>query len=394
MKAQIVMILQVEMDHPMNYEFVQRIRNIIQNDNEDEQIDFKQEWHSDNERLLHDILCFANTVHNLDCFIIIGVSDDKKIIGVSNINRKKQADLLDMLANINFAGDYTPKVSVDTLSYGDKDIDILTIHNSLEVPFYIKKKPNGYKYIQEGFIYVRRGDKNTPMCQNASLPDIEMLWKKRLGLTLPPLEQICKRLENKLEWTSGMEGYYNAYKPEFQLIYDHDDEDVHLKGEFYVYTQMNSSFSYNNIKIMFNTTVLSRFQLISLDSGRYTTPVPDWEYLGRDEHMKPLYIYKYYLKDSFCYQLQQFLYDEDNSEEVYAKERFDEVILYFDNSVEKESFEAFVLASEDSMSKYFEEAESYYFTIDSGNEMLNKESKRRLSFGLALNKALKQYRNG
>jgi predicted HTH transcriptional regulator len=54
--------------------------------------DYKQEWHSDNERLLLDILCFANTVHKKDCYLIIGVADNGDIIGLNknSPNRKNQ----------------------------------------------------------------------------------------------------------------------------------------------------------------------------------------------------------------------------------------------------------------------------------------------------------------
>ncbi|WP_227551589.1 ATP-binding protein [Metabacillus sediminilitoris] len=44
---------------------------------------YKQVWHKDNERLLHDILCFANTVHDRDCYIMVGISDDGKVIGLN-----------------------------------------------------------------------------------------------------------------------------------------------------------------------------------------------------------------------------------------------------------------------------------------------------------------------
>jgi hypothetical protein len=376
----------------MNYDLAEKIENAILSGKENDQYDFKQEWHSDNERLLHDILCFANTLHNYDCYIIFGVSDAHMIIGVTESHRKKQVDVLDMLANVGFAGDYTPSISVDAVSIMDKEIDVLTIINSFDVPYYVKKKPTSYTNIHEGYIYVRHGDKNTPINQNASMPDIEMLWKKRLGLTMPPLEQIRQRLINKPEWVSNEAGYYNVYKPDFQLLYQEDAEDERLKEEFYVYTQYNSRFLYSNIVIMFNTTVLNCIQLISLDSGRYTTPVPSWGFLGKDEHMEPLYIYKYYLKNSFAYQLQQFLYDEGNSEQVEARRRYDDVILYFDDETERELFEAYVQKNRIIMLGYLEEADKHYYTLDTSNQSANAESRKRLSMGLALNKALSQFR--
>ncbi len=45
----------------------EKIYKLISKKTEGDYWDFKQEWHKDNERLLHDILCFANTVHDRDC---------------------------------------------------------------------------------------------------------------------------------------------------------------------------------------------------------------------------------------------------------------------------------------------------------------------------------------
>ena len=66
--------------------------------------DFKQEWHEKTEDLLKDIICFANTVHDEDCFIIFGIADDLSITGMAG-ERKKQADIIDTISNLSFAGD-------------------------------------------------------------------------------------------------------------------------------------------------------------------------------------------------------------------------------------------------------------------------------------------------
>ncbi|MED3089731.1 AlbA family DNA-binding domain-containing protein [Bacillus toyonensis] len=163
----------------MNHNIVKKVKNLILSKSEGDYWDFKQEWHKDNERLLHDILCFVNTVHDRDCYIIIGVSDNGEIIGINEDNRRKQADILDWLSNTVFAGDNTPEVKVDTIEIEGKEIDILTIFNSYNVPYYLKSKSNKYRNIKEGYIYTRVGDKNTPINQNASIQQIEMLWKKK-----------------------------------------------------------------------------------------------------------------------------------------------------------------------------------------------------------------------
>lgn len=356
--------------------------------------DFKQEWHKDNERLLHDILCFANTVHGTDCYIIIGVSDDGEIIGLNDENRVKQVAILDLLSNTVFAGDNTPEIKVETIKIDDKEIDILTVFNSYNVPFYLKKKSKRYSNIKEGYIYTRIGDKNTPISQNANMQQIEMLWKKRLGLTQPPLNQIVIRLQNKSEWVENNGTHYNIYKPEFKLVEEYDDDEYDRRsGEFYVYSQTNSKFMYKNLKIMCNETVLEHFQLVILDSGRFKTPIPTWGYVGRDQWgINHKYSYKYYLKDSIAYELQQFFFDDEDMEEVYAKRNLDEVVLYFENEEEKFSFESYVERILTILESYTAGAEQVHFTVDTGNNRESEVNKYRLSVGLALNKAFQDFK--
>lgn len=378
----------------MNYTSLEsKIKNLIDRKSEGEYWDFKQEWYKDNERLLHDILCFANTVHDRDCYLIIGVSDTGEIVGVSEENRRKQVHILDLLSNTVFAGDNIPEIRLDTIEIEGKEIDVLTIFNSYTVPYYLKTKCKKYNNIREGYIYTRIGDRNTPINQNASIQQIEMLWKKRLGLTQPPLIQIVNRLKNKSEWIENDGTHYNIYKPEFKLVEEYDDDDDNKTGQFYVYSQYNSKFLYKNLKIMCNETVLKEFELVVLDSGKYKTAVPKWGYAGYDEwRHNHKYTYKYFLKDSIDYKLQQFFFDTENEEEVYAKRRFDEVILYYENDEEKSAFEFYIENKQSLIESYVIEADEKYYEIDTNNEMEAKEYRRRLSIGLALNRALQEFR--
>lgn len=139
--------------------------------------------------MLHDILCFANTVHNEDCYIIIGVADNGEIIGLSedSPNRKNQENILTLLHSTVFAGDLTPSISLETIKITGKEVDVLAIHNSFDVPYYLKATPKRSNELQFGYIYSRTGDRNTPITENSPMGQIELLWKKRLGLLNPPL---------------------------------------------------------------------------------------------------------------------------------------------------------------------------------------------------------------
>lgn len=149
----------------MNEITYKKICKLIDKKSEGDYWDYKQEWHSDNGKLLHDILCFVNTVHNEDCYIIIGVADNGEIIGLSedSPNRKNQENILTLLHSTVFAGDLTPSISLETIKVRAKEVDVITIHNSFDVPYYLKfvsKRSNG---LQFGYVYSRNGDRNTPI---------------------------------------------------------------------------------------------------------------------------------------------------------------------------------------------------------------------------------------
>ena len=50
------------------------IKNIRTQKREADYWDVKQDWHEKTEDLIKDIICFAYTVHDKDCFLIFGVN--------------------------------------------------------------------------------------------------------------------------------------------------------------------------------------------------------------------------------------------------------------------------------------------------------------------------------
>lgn len=385
--------------YTINTAIIQIVRGLIDQKKEGEYWDYKQTWHSENERLLHDILCFANTVHNEDCYLIIGVSDTGDIVGLTaeSLHRKKQADVIDLLYNISFEGDYIPKVSVDTIQLQDKEIDVLTIHNSYEVPYYLKKKPEKYKSIIPGYIYSRVGDRNTPINQNSGFQQVEMLWKKRLGLLSPPIDQIILSLKNKSGWAQTDYTHFYINNPDYKIEEDwHWDSEERCKPdalEFYSYNQTNSSTQYIDLKIIYRQTVLQTLQAAILDGGRYITPTPSWAFIHDKSHyMKILYTYKYMLKDSLEYAVQQFLFDEENDEADTAKGRFDEVVLYFENSTEQQTFHEYIEQNPMVITDYIADARLGSYVIESNNPLERKDAKEKLITAFALKRYLIDFR--
>lgn len=122
---------------------VKELENIINSsEHENEYWDFKEEWYekSKKDELLRDIISFANTAHHEDCYLIIGVSDDKNIVGVEkDENRKNKQQLQDFLRSKDFAQRTYPQTNVETLKIENHEVDVITIYNSNEVPFFLQK---------------------------------------------------------------------------------------------------------------------------------------------------------------------------------------------------------------------------------------------------------------
>lgn len=346
--------------------------------------------------MLLDILCLANTVHNEDCYILFGVADNREIIGLTedSPNRKNQADVLDLLSNTVFAGDNVPSVAVETLTVKGKEIDVLTVFNSYNVPYYLKSKSKRYNSIQNGYIYSRVGDRNTPVNENSTMQQIEMLWKKRLGLLSPPLDQIVARLKNKTEWQQIDDTYYNIYNPDFKIANELDYEEYRdYKPEFYAYNQCNKSTHYSDLKILCRETVLKEYQIVILDSGRFSTPIPTWGFIHDPKYRsESIYTYKYILKDSVAYAVQQFLYDEENEEARMAKYRFDEVVLYFENKEEQEEFHKIIETNPEIVGQYIEDSKLGHNYVSSNNKLEIKDATNKLITAFAFNRFLCGYR--
>jgi len=364
------------------------ISYFISKGKEGEWWDFKQEWHINMHDLIKDIICFANTIHDEDCYLIFGVSDDLKLTGMQQ-SRKKQADVIDALSNLHFAGDNIPKIDIETVNFEGTELDVLQIFDTDRTPIYLKKP---YGSMRQGCIYSRNGDKNTPDNGNAEIVEIENLWRKRLGLTKPPLEYIIDRLQNKLEWNQHDDFYYNIYKPEYSIKNIDENDDVGRRvDEFYSYSQTNESTSYSMLDIMAHNTVLDSYQITNLDSGRLSIPVPEWGFLHFGDYHQDTRAYKYYIEGSDRYRVLDFLYNPENSDERCAFDDLINVVLIYHSEEERKAFEGYVLANPKKLDSLVNASKEYEY-IATESELKTSEYKKRLRTGIALNTLLKGWR--
>ena len=322
-----------------NLELTDLVKLCISRGHEGDFWDFKQEWHKDMPALIKDIICFVNTVHSENCYLIFGISDDCRVVGMKQ-SRYELANIIDALSKLEFATIDVPEITLDTIVLDGIEVDVLTILNTDNTPIYLRKS---YGKMHPGCIYLRKGDRNTPDNSNALFGDIEMLWKKRFRLTKPPLEYIKNHLNNSLEWNETQDCYYNIFLPEYVLEHVYDESDRDLRAEFYAYAMTNEHVVYSSMVVKCSGTIVDNYQIVALDGGRYTTPTPEWGFLGkRLTENGPEFSYKYFLKDSFRYSLHSFMYHEENGEERYAHDDLMDIVLLFDSVDEKNEFERYV----------------------------------------------------
>lgn len=186
--------------------------------------------------------------------------------------------------------------------------------------------------------------------------------------------------------------YFNKYNPEFTIVIEENDE-MGLVAEFYAYAMMNESIMYQSINVNYYGTKVYGIQSVVLDSGRYSTPVPEWEFLNFGEYRTEVdYAFKYFIKGEQAYRLNEFLYDCNNSDEGDARRRFFEVILLFESKYEKEDFTEYINCNRKLLEQNLVDSDEGYSWIVTGNERRDRQIKFRLKLGKVLNKMLFEYR--
>ncbi len=371
------------------------IEQLIVSKQEGDYWDFKQCYHKNVANLLHDIICMANNRADRDAYIIFGIADKTfEVLGIeSDINRRNQQQIIDVLKSKKFSSGIRPRTEVITLNMRNHEIDVLTIKNTIDTPYFlIEDFRDQDRVVRAHYIYTRVNDTNTDIDKSADINHVEYLWKKRFLLNKPPLEQITKRLENKHEWERVGNIYHNIYNPEYtvELIENNRFTDP----EFYSYVMYNHSTSYGSLEIKCYGTKLYGIQTVALDSNRYTTVVPEWEFLSFGEYKIDVdYEFKYFVKQEIDYKLHMFLLDDEDEEALIAHRRLYEVILIFDNIMEKEQFVTYIDSNQSQLKNYIDKIDTTYSWIEPKDELKHKVIVDRLKTGIALNRMLNEFRS-
>lgn len=307
--------------------------------------DYKREWYNAKDDLLHDIICMANNLVNREAYIIIGIdeSNDFSMVNVKeDSNRKNTQKLVDFLKDKKFAGDIRPIVKVESFEFPEGTMDVIIIKSDNNTPYFLRER---YKGVEANYIYTRIQDTNTPKNSSADIDKVEYLWKKRFGLLETPLDKIEIYLTQPENWSNGpygeMRKYYKLF-PEYTINYDFA-EDGRNGYEYYLFSQCDHNPNWMDIKIYYHQTLLMNIGGVSLDGGRYFTPCPLTDGIKFEGHLGWGISYKYMVKNSFIYKLNEFFYHQEWSDEArISRNRFFEAILLFEDETERTYFNYFV----------------------------------------------------
>lgn len=251
--------------------------------NESEVLDFKERHHSDALSLLHDILCLANAWAESDRFLVFGVSDKRNVTGVEqDPNRRTGAHVQDLLRASHL--NRLPTVLMETHQLGGHEVDVLIVKDRPDKPFFVTKdKAHHQQTIRAGVVYTRIGDTNVPLRESATEASIELAWRERFGLGLPPLQRAYRLLKEPDKWkkVEGEAYLYHHEFPEFTIVHGK----TLVPGFREPWTQGfrdPSAHSYV-VQLQFGTTVLRKLVFVSCDGGRYSLPLPKVTKGGRYE---------------------------------------------------------------------------------------------------------------
>lgn len=310
--------------------------------------DFKREWHSGNEELLHDIICLANNLERDESYLIIGVDEehDYQVVDVSgDAHRRNTQQITDWLTHVKWFGSRWPVVEVVPLRFCDAVIDVVVIESVRDAMPYCLEKPNGK--LGAFKVYLRRSDTNTPINENATIYEFEALWRHRLGMDMAPLDRVPGLLEDRNDWerqsriTSSNNVYY-SFDPRYVIGHESDDS---LHGfEYYVFEQHDPRPYWHTITITYLGQQIYDCQGVSLDGGCYFTTVPERSFFRWDASSahEPDIFYGYFVKGSLDWSLHKFFYKDRYGDEEVAHNRFLRCVLVFDSEIQREDFEDFL----------------------------------------------------
>ncbi|RAJ24990.1 AlbA family DNA-binding domain-containing protein [Pedobacter cryoconitis] len=154
------------------------IDELIKYHQEGEFLDFKREEYKSikKHKLVIDVLSFANSEHQGDKFIIIGIEKVQNVVTIFDVQNADDAGIIQQTITDNIKPSL--KISYTEHQYLNKNIVILTILNPENKPYAMKKRlndPSNKVVLKEDSMKIRIGNINIDM----RLEDLEKIYSKK-----------------------------------------------------------------------------------------------------------------------------------------------------------------------------------------------------------------------
>lgn len=259
------------------------IEQLVKQKKEGDWWDFKQKHHSNLHDLLHDLLCLANIIYDGDRFIIIGVSDDYEIIGLSeNDVRYTQADIFNFLRTKSFAYHKIPSVKLDSILIDGKELDVLTIRNEDHKPYFLTRDETKQGItIRAGTVYSRMGDSNTPKNGSANPYEVEAMWRQRFGLDKKASERFINVLVDYKNWKyDGVCKAFYDIDPDYTIEIGGDES---YGGKFWWEEDLFEKPDRFYYHLKYKGVELHKVLVVRFRSENLQIPFPNVEYITYPE---------------------------------------------------------------------------------------------------------------
>ena len=282
--------------------------------------DFKCRHHTNNWKLIHDVLCLANAEHDGPRFLVFGVKDgDFSVDSIErDSGRRTQANIATLFRDNarKFFQSRFPTFHLKEIEIHDARVDVLVIEDEPKKPYYLVDR---IERLRAHHIYTRVCDTNTAIDAAAQPHEIERMWRERFGLDKPASERAkCLLAEPAAWWKSEEDGFvccHHRVFPEFTLKAANAENHMACDQEWTrgeVRTDDNYTGRYG---LRYHQTLLRQVYYVVFDNRKKNMVAPDWEPIGKGR----FYFYK---ADSLRYAIQRFWTTDggDNSKGLRIRE--------------------------------------------------------------------------
>lgn len=202
--------------------------------------------------------------------------------------------ITDFLTHVHFANDSIPDVIFNKLPVDGKIVNILTIKDSDQVPFYLADDFKGKgRPISKGTIFFRDKDSDFGFQSVPPYKTMEKLWQKHFHLDLKPKDRFPYLLDDICNWSwhdGDPEKFVYNIDPNFCIeIEEREDQETSIQVESFSVNLPNPQIFWSSVSLKYNQQdVMNPLTGMSLDGGRGFVIYPEIS------KIKDLYYYYYF----------------------------------------------------------------------------------------------------